>query len=117
VAEIAECDRGRDQLRLRHLVQALADSLSFADAGGVDCLRRDEGGALLDLWQVEVGEKPLEQAGLADDDVDHVDAALLGHVLLPGDVHERLDVVGRIREEDVLVGRDEPEDPRDDGER
>jgi hypothetical protein len=32
-------------------------------------------------------------------------------------VHERLDVVGRIREEDVLVGRDEPEDPRDDGER
>jgi hypothetical protein len=65
---------------------------------------------------VQLAEQPFEHAGLADDDVHHVDPSLLGRVFLPRHVDELVDVVRRVGQEDILVGRDEPEDARDDSE-
>ena len=62
-------------------------------------------------------DQALEEARLADEDVDHVDAAVLVGVLLPRNLdQQRLDRARRIGEEDVLVGGDEPEGARDERE-
>jgi hypothetical protein len=62
---------------------------------------------------VQAAEEPLEERCLAHDHVDEVDAARALRVLAALDLDERSDGVRRVRQEDVVAGRQDPQHERD----
>jgi hypothetical protein len=106
VPELAQRDRGRHLLRAIHRAPVLPPPLLEAGAGRDESVSRHEIGAV----GAQRRDVPLEQRGLADDDVDVEDAAAVAVGLLALNSHALGERLRLVREDQVVVTGNEEGD-------
>ena len=109
VAELLERHGGGQALRLGHVVLVDLALRALAHTRRAQGRRGHERGAVVP----HRGNEPLEQVRLPDEDREEEDLALVvPFVPVLRNVDERRDPTGRVRQEQIAVGRGEPEDER-----